>query len=192
MAANLNTVFVVDVESTCWKTREEQGSKPNEIIEIGIVAVDTKSGKVTEPASFLIKPQYSEVSAFCTELTGWTPADIEGGGEIRATLQAIAAEFGFTKNHIWFSCGEYDRIKLSSYTSGGVGDLYGIDYNGNPFEQFRSHVNIKTLFALKHGLSKELGMAKMLNLIKQPLDGRHHNGGDDAWNIAKLVKHVLL
>lgn len=191
MGANLNTVFVVDVESTCWDTKEEQGNQPNEVIEIGICSIDIKSGKVSDPASYIINPQFTKVSPFCTELTGWTQADIEAGANMRTTLAAIAADYGMTRHHVWFSCGEYDRIKLSSYERGGVGELYGIPAEENPFDMMRSHINIKTLFALKHALKREIGMAAMLKMMNAQLEGRHHNGADDAWNIAKIVKYVL-
>lgn len=191
MGANLKTAFVVDVESTCWNTKEEQGSKPNEIIEIGIVSIDLQTWKVSSPVSYLVAPRFSEVSKFCEELTGWTAEAIAGGGTMEATFAAIQSEFQMSSGHVWFSCGEYDRNKLSSYGPGSVGDLYGIAAVDNPFDRMRSHVNIKTLFAIKHFLRKEVGMAQMLSMINKPLEGRHHNGGDDAWNIAKLVRHVL-
>lgn len=191
MGAVLRKVYVVDVEATCWETRDEQGSKPNEVIEIGICTLDILSGKIENGSSYVIKPRFTEVSPFCTTLTGWTQADIDTGSDILPTLQAIEHDYGMTKDHIWFSCGEYDRLKLSCHGGGSLGALYGIPRAQNPFERLRSHVNIKTLFALKHKLSKEMGMDRMLQKIGEKLEGRHHNGCDDALNIAKIVRHVL-
>ena len=71
-----------------------------------------------------------------------------------------------------------------------MGALYGIQADVNPFD-IMNHVNIKTLFAVKHGLKKEIGMDRMLQMMGATLEGRHHNGADDAFNIAKIVKHVL-
>jgi inhibitor of KinA sporulation pathway (predicted exonuclease) len=191
MGARLDTVFVVDVEATCWKTREEQGTKPNEIIEIGICKLNIRSGAVTDAAGYVVKPRFTNVSAFCTELTGWTQADMDGGADIGPTIQQIGDEYGMTKDHIWFSCGEYDRVKLGSDGSGGsLFKLYGITRDNNPFAQMR-HFNIKTLFGLKHKLSKEKGMDGMLAMLGEKLEGRHHNGADDAFNIAKIVRSVL-
>ena len=45
--------------------------------------------------------------------------------------------------------------------------------------------------ALKEGLSKEMGMERALKYYGMTLDGRHHNGADDAANIAKIVSRVL-
>jgi inhibitor of KinA sporulation pathway (predicted exonuclease) len=33
-------------------------------------------------------------------------------------------------------------------------------------------------------------MAQALDLAGLPLDGRHHRGVDDAWNIAALILHL--
>ncbi|WP_223839461.1 3'-5' exonuclease family protein [Saccharopolyspora pogona] len=42
-----------------------------------------------------------------------------------------------------------------------------------------------------HGLNARLGMARALDRAGLPLEGRHHNGADDAWNIAALVLHII-
>ncbi|MBT9138138.1 MAG: hypothetical protein DDT31_00688 [Syntrophomonadaceae bacterium] len=190
MGANLKHVFVVDVEATCEATPDEQGSMPNEIIEIGICRLHVKTGEISDIASYVVKPRFTKVSPFCTSLTGWTQADVDAGTDIATTLLTIAQDYGMTKNHVWFSCGEYDRVKLGCGGGGSVRALYGIDRSGSIFEQMR-HINIKTLFALKFKLNKEMGMVRMLQHIGETLDGRHHNGAADAANIAKIVRRVF-
>jgi inhibitor of KinA sporulation pathway (predicted exonuclease) len=192
MGANLTKVFVVDLEATCWETAAERGGFQNEIIEIGICALDPRTGIIGRKNSYLVRPQRSHISPFCTALTGWTPEDVEHAPYIKEVIQTVATEYGFTKNHIWFSCGEFDRLKLSSDKSGGtLKTLYGIEREHNPFAQLRAHMNIKTLFAMKHGLKREIGLKRMLDMCKEEFEGYHHNGVDDAYNIAKVVRHVL-
>lgn len=190
MGARTDKVFVVDVEATCWETRAEQGSQPNEVIEIGICGLNIKTGEIFDPSGYVVKPLFTKVSPFCTKLTGWTQEQVDEGSPIQDVLDAITQDYGLTKDHVWFSCGEYDRVKLGSDGRGSLGDLYGVRRDRNPFAQMR-HFNVKTLFALKHRLGKEMGLDRMLQHIKEPLEGRHHNGCDDAFNIAKLVRHVL-
>jgi inhibitor of KinA sporulation pathway (predicted exonuclease) len=198
MGANLKTVFVVDVESTCWERDpdfadgELQGDQPNEIIEIGVAALDLKTGAIFQRDSIVVKPRFTKVSKFCTKLTGWTQEAIDRGVDITEALVNFRESFKVTKDHVWFSCGEYDRIKLSSLTGkAGVHGLYGIEAHSNPFDLMRSHVNIKTLFAMKYKLNRELGMDAMLKYIDETLQGQHHSGADDAFNIAKIVRKVL-
>lgn len=192
MGANLTKVFVVDVEATCWRTKEEQGGKPNELIEIGICELH-RDGSIQNKRSYPIIPRNFEISDFCTELTGWTAKDLKlRGQDITDVLDVIGDDYGMTKNHVWFSFGEYDRIKLSSSPEeGSLLTLYNIHRESNPFARLRSHINVKTLMALKERLPKELGMSRALAHYGEKLEGRHHNGADDAYNIAKIVRRVL-
>lgn len=191
MATNLKRVFVVDVEATCWETKEEQGTRPNEIIEIGFCVLDVKSLKVISKDSFVVKPQFTTVSPFCTELTGWTQADIDQGQPINVILDQITSLYQPNYNDVWFSYGNYDRNMLSSKTNKGVGALYDIDTIDNPFDKCGQHINIKTLYALRAGLDREVGLAKALNQLGFQFEGRHHNGADDAANIAKIVAYCI-
>lgn len=193
MGANLSRIIICDIEATCWETREEQGSRPNEIIEIGICELNLRTNQIENGSSYVIKPRFTKVSPFCTQLTGWTQEAVDEGADILPTIQQLGNDYKIGKDDVWASCGEFDRIKLSSNRQqrGSLGFLYDIKHFDNPFSVMRSHINIKTLFALKHRLHKEMGMDKMLECIGEKLEGRHHNGGDDALNIAKIVRHVL-
>lgn len=197
MGANLRTGFVVDVEATCWGTKAEQGDMPNEIIEIGVAELDYRTGNVVNRASIAVRPRFTRLSPFCTQLTGWTQEVIDNEGlDIVDAFLEFKKMFNPTTEHIWFSCGEYDRMKLSSLTNAGVGEhgIYprnGIHVAHNPFDLMRTHINIKTLFALKRKLKKEAGMARMVEMIGEKLEGKHHNGADDAYNIAKIVRYVF-
>lgn len=190
MRVNLSKAFVVDIEATCWQSKEEQGAQPNEIIEIGVAVFDFKADKVVDSASIMVKPRFTKVSQFCTDLTGWAQADVDGGFDIVDALNDFQKKFKPTAEHLWFSCGDYDRNMLSTYSRKGIGQLYNIHTRANPFEDMR-HLNIKTLFALKHRLNREVGMGGMLDMIGEKIEGRHHNGCDDAVNIAKIVRHVF-
>lgn len=192
MGAALDRVFVIDIEATCWETREEQGSQPNEIIEIGICELNKQKG-IIDISSYVVKPGRTKVSPFCTQLTGWTQEQVDEGADILSTIQAIEQDYRITKDNVWFSFGEYDRVKLSSREGerGGLYELYGIQRSQNIFDRMRAHFNVKTLMALKEGLAKEMGMDRALKYYGLTLDGRHHNGADDAANIAKIVTKVL-
>jgi inhibitor of KinA sporulation pathway (predicted exonuclease) len=190
MGARLDRVLVVDCEATCWATKEEQGDQPNEVIEIGICELIMATGERRNGASYVVKPRFTKITPFCTELTGWTQQAIDEGADIAPTIRQIKEDYGITSLDIWFSCGEYDRVKLGCDGRASLGGLYGVKHSDNPFSLMR-HNNIKTLFALKHRLSKEMGMDRMLKHMGEKLEGRHHNGADDAWNIAKIVHYTL-
>lgn len=189
MKSHLDRIFVIDLEATCWRNGE-QGEKPNEIIEIGICQLTVETMTIEKPMSIVVKPRWTEVSEFCTELTGWTQSSVDQGADIVEAISTVQNIYGFRNRDVWFSCGQYDRQKLASYGGGSIGALYGITGAENPFTKMQ-HFNVKPLFAFKHRLRKEMGMQRMLEHIGETLDGRHHSGVDDAVNIAKLVKHIL-
>lgn len=192
MGAALDRVFVIDVEATCWETREEQGNRPNEVIEIGICELNKVTG-IVDVSSYIVKPQFTTVSPFCTQLTGWTQEQVDEGASLAVTLKQIGIDYKMTPDHVWFSFGEYDRVKLCSDPGlrASAFSLYGIERRDNPIAQLRAHFNVKTLMALKEGLNKEMSMDRALRFYGETLDGRHHNGADDAMNIAKIVRRVL-
>lgn len=47
------------------------------------------------------------------------------------------------------------------------------------------------MFALGLGLTDEVGMDEALRMAGLPLEGTHHRGVDDAWNIAALLAWLL-
>lgn len=202
MGADVKRILICDIEATCWSTRDEQGKKPNEVIEIGMCELELRSGGyIGNGRSYVVKPRFTEISPFCTELTGWTQEAVDKGKDITEVLALIKQDYRMSSESVWFSCGEYDRAKLSSDPNvrGSLGQIYSdienqwLQHAQDPLNPFHSarHFNIKTLFALKHRLNKEMGMDKMLSYIGEKLEGRHHNGMDDALNIAKIVRSVL-
>jgi len=49
----------------------------SEIIQVGLVILNTEVLRELGRSSYLIKPRYSKISEFCTKLTGITSEDIK-------------------------------------------------------------------------------------------------------------------
>lgn len=54
----------------------------------------------------------------------------------------------------------------------------------------RTWCNIKVIFERTYGV-KAGGMVNMLKRLKLKLDGRHHSGIDDSFNIAKIADAII-
>ncbi len=171
-------IIVIDVESTCWK--ENTSKDANEIIEIGICPIDTKSRKVLESRSIIVKPTYSTVSEFCTSLTTLTQEDVDNGISFSDACSILINEYE-TKKYVWASYGYYDRNQFEIQC-----ERENVQY---PFSY--AHINVKILFALVNSLRRQVGMAETLKILKIPLKGTHHRGGDDAQNIAQILSRIL-
>lgn len=172
-------VNIVDVEATCWDGPPPPG-QPNEIIEIGICVLNLETLERVEKRSIVVKPVHSEISAFCTQLTGWTPAAVADGVSLAEAVRILQKEFR-SDSRTWLSWGDYDRHQFQRECS--AKNL------GYPFSS--KHVNAKLAFANICNGGKKLGMNGALQLLGIPLEGRHHNGADDAWNIAGIVALLL-
>ncbi|UGT67229.1 exonuclease domain-containing protein [Nocardia gipuzkoensis] len=169
---------VVDVEATCWAGKVPAGAV-SEIIEIGSTVVDLDAGERIAKHRILVRPARSTVSEFCTELTGLTQAEADTGMEFIDACRLLAREHSAGLRP-WASWGDYDRKQFERQCA-----ATGVEY---PFGQ--RHTNAKQLFSEAYGLNRRPGMAGALDIAGLPLEGRHHCGADDAWNIAGLVLNI--
>jgi inhibitor of KinA sporulation pathway (predicted exonuclease) len=166
---------VVDVEATCWPDQPPAGMV-NEIIEVGLTVVDLQEGRRIAKHGILVRPQHSTVSDFCTELTSLTQSDVDQGVTFAVACKALAADHA-AGTRCWTSWGDYDRKQFERQCQA----------TNTPYPFGRRHVNAKAVFTEAHALRKRPGMAQALDLAALPLEGRHHRGEDDAWNIAALI-----
>lgn len=179
MSKNYDQIVVIDVEATCWEGKPPPGEE-NEIIEIGVCLLDVSTLERGARDSLLVRPVRSRVSPFCTSLTTLTPEQVATGLSFPEACAALRRKYQ-TKDRPWASYGDYDRAQFTRQCQAA-----GI---GLPFSS--SHINIKALVAAARGLPAEVGMAQALHLLGLPLQGTHHRGGDDAWNIAAILAAVL-
>lgn len=180
MAQKLDKILVVDIEATCWDGPNPAGME-NDIIEVGVCLLDVHTGEITDNRGIIVKPERSVVSPFCTELTTITPEMVDSEGISFKEACAILKKDYLSQSRAWASFGAYDLKQFQRQCT-----ALGIGYPFGP-----SHINVKTLFALKNKLAHEQGMAGALALLNIPLEGTHHRGVDDAKNIAKILNRLL-
>lgn len=172
----LDAIVVVDIETTCWDTKP---APKGEIIEIGATLLDLQKGPQAK-RSILVTPRHTKVSEFCTKLTTLTQKDIDGGTSLQNACNILLTEFD-SKNRTWASYGDYDRKQFQDECRSK-----GVDYPFGP-----RHINVKNLFAVMKRLPSEVGLDQALILNNMSLEGTHHRGGDDSWNIAKILWELL-
>ena len=166
---------VVDVEATCWVGKPPPG-QVSEIIEIGLTVVDAHERVRVEKHQIMVRPERSTVSEFCTELTGLTQEQVDTGVTFAEACDQLRRQH-YADSRPWASWGDYDRKQFQRQC-----DATAVHY---PFAA--THTNAKQQFAFANGWPKGVGMHRALDVARLPLEGRHHCGADDAWNIAGLV-----
>ena len=180
MVVRADKIVVVDIEATCWEPNLPPPGQQGEIIEIGVCLLDVGSGALSGKRSILVRPERSTVSAFCTQLTTLTQEQVDGGVSF-AEACAILERGYRSRERVWASWGNYDRAMFEAQCA-----ERHIRY---PFSE--QHINVKKLFADLRGLRRRVGMKTALKIARLSLEGTHHRGSDDAWNIARLLAGLL-
>lgn len=179
--SNLDKVIIVDIEATCWETENERPkNETNDIIEVGIAVVNLKNLVVEESEGIIVRPDRSKISPFCERLTTLTQLQVDKGVSFKSACDRLRGHYR-SRDLTWISWGDYDRKQFEWQCR----DQY-IDYPFGP-----RHNNLKNLFAVMHGLNKEIGMDKALDMLNISLKGTHHRGVDDACNIASIFAHTV-
>lgn len=174
-----NFLNIIDLEATCWEG-DPPPNQHSEIIEIGVTVLNLDTLERKQKRGILVRPEHSEVSAFCTELTGWTAAALSTGLSFAGACDVLRRDY-HADSRPWASWGDYDRKQLQAQCAA----------SGVPYPLSGRHINAKKVFTEARGLKKRPGMAQALELVGLPLEGRHHNGADDAWNIAALMARLV-
>jgi inhibitor of KinA sporulation pathway (predicted exonuclease) len=172
-------LIVVDVEATCWD--EPRPRNRMEIIEIGAVRLDAGLQVVDELDLFVRPVVEPTLSAFCTDLTSITQAEVDAADPFSMVFPTFAE---------WIGDGEH---RLGTWGAYDVGQ-FRLDCvrHGVAFPEWfeTGHRNLKTEFAAWRGV-RRCGMAKALEHLGHPLEGTHHRGSDDARNIARIAQLLL-
>jgi inhibitor of KinA sporulation pathway (predicted exonuclease) len=171
-------ILVIDVEATCWEGAPPSG-EINEIIQIGLCRLSLRSLARVDKTSILIRPK-SSISPFCTNLTGITSEMLAGAGTLADALEQLR-QHHVHRDRLWASWGDYDRKQFERDCA-----HYSLKYPFGP-----RHLNAKTLFSLAMGLSRELGLDEAYRMLNWKMEGVHHRGDDDAWNIAGVLAHLI-
>lgn len=175
-------ILVVDLEATCWKYSPPSG-QISEIIEIGVamVIVGLDKIRIERGPEILIHPTQSEVSDFCTELTTITPRMVmeDRAMDFSDACAYLLETYPDASEMVWSSWGDYDRWML----------IQECKRKNVPFPLSDRHLNLKMMTAVLRGWSKEKGLAAALNSLQMDFadDTTYHRGGDDAFNIARLM-----
>lgn len=180
MKKNNSIALVVDLEACCWYGDAPKGQY-KEIIEIGITCVDYFTKEIVESRSIIVKPEFSEISKFCTKLTTITQELIDKEGvSFKKACKILVDEYR-SDRCMWFSWGDYDRISMEQESK-----LKKIKY---PFG--RTHFNLKEWYAFKNGMKQAPSVSNALKELGLAFEGQCHRGVSDSFNTAKILQKLI-
>jgi len=187
---------VLDFEATC---HEGENRNTQEIIEFPSILYkyttidDYKSIEYVSEFSKYVRPVLeTELSAFCTELTGITQERVKHAEPIESVY---AQHYKWILdnvpqadlNRLYFcTCGHWDLKTMLP--------LEIKNKNLPVYDVYKQYINIKKDFERKYNFNatkKAHCLREMLEQCGLTLDGRLHSGIDDTRNIAKLMIYML-
>jgi len=174
---NYKKFLVIDFELTCWDNNDN--TNISEIIEIGIVELDSNNMEILRTGQYFVKPNFSEISKYCSQLTGITDKKLKHAFLYDKIAEILKNKWG-TKNKTWMAWG----IDLKSAIDND--NLYNIE---NTFSY--SYVNLSHIFSIKHKNKKATNLKEALKYYNLEFEGREHSALSDAINTAKLAKLLL-
>lgn len=173
-------LYVVDFEFTCWRGRPPKDMM-QEILEIGIIQVNLEGKKITNKDRFLIKPEKSNISKFCTQLTSITKGEVlEKGMTLKDAFLEISNKYNL-KNSFWGSWGIYDNKHLINEC-----EIKQIDF---PFSD--NHIDLQKYFSDFNNKKRLYSVENALELLSLKFEGRPHQAYYDAYNTALIYLSIL-
>jgi inhibitor of KinA sporulation pathway (predicted exonuclease) len=173
---------IVDVEATCCDD-ESFPRAEMEIIEIGAVAVESETGLIESEFQAFVRPLRNPVlTEFCRHLTGITQRQVDSADDYPTMLKRFREWLAGIGECDFCSWGFYDKNQFEQDSR-----FHVVEY---PFAG--SHRNLKLEFAAATGARKNLGVGSALGRLGLEFEGAPHRGIDDARNIARIYRELIL
>jgi inhibitor of KinA sporulation pathway (predicted exonuclease) len=166
-----NRMLFVDVELTCWDGEPPLGERA-ELIAIGIVDLRTGDLAIRREKLFLVRPQASTISPFCSTLTGIMPKEAASAPPLADVVRTIRKTFG---QGDWCAWGRDDELIRVGCERAGV----ELPFLGS-FHDLAAQV--RGLL----GLTYRLGLDEALERLGMDWEGTPHDALADARNLARL------
>jgi inhibitor of KinA sporulation pathway (predicted exonuclease) len=172
-------ILCVDVEMTCWESGAPPEGQRAEIIQIGYCLLNTATLEVEDKNALYVKPRFSEVSKFCTELTGITPKQAKSGMLLSSACKNLIRKSG-SRRYAWAGWGDERESFLEEANQGEI------EYPFN--EQF---LDISAMATLLLDMPIRMSLDKAIAAFDMKFIGRRHDGADDAYNQARILAKIM-
>ena len=175
---NRTKALIIDFELACWRYGIPRGCR-TDIIEIGVCTYNFRTKKISKPESVLIKTKKSDISEFCTKLTGITPEMVEEKGiTLKQAINILVDKYD-SNRCLWFSWGDQDRTFIERDCR-----YYKLP---NPFHV--NYIDARDIYCMKY--FTEPSVENALKELGMEFEGSPHRAGDDAYNTARILKELL-
>jgi inhibitor of KinA sporulation pathway (predicted exonuclease) len=177
---DFSRINVIDIESTCWEGAPPEG-ETSDIIEVGIAVLRLRDLVIENRDNIVVQAKRSKVTPFCTSINHLTQERVDQGDDFQSTCRMLRDVYK-GRERMWASYGDFDRTRFERQCR-----ELNVAY---PFG--KPHLNIRTLFTTVFGLDNRPGTDEALAMLGLEFVGTRHNGGDDAYNGARILGALYL
>lgn len=172
--------IIVDLEATCCDGRSFPRQEM-EIIEIGAVAVESRTAKILDEFQSFVRPIRNPVlTDFCQKLTSITHEQVASAPEYPQVIKDFGRWLENYPSQDFCSWGAYDKGQFEQ----------DCRYHKVPYPFPGPHRNLKIEFSKHRRENRRYGLAGALRTLGFSFEGTHHRGIDDARNIARIYQFL--
>ena len=180
MFDNLEKLLLISCKGSMWKSFKKQPlNEKHELIEMAVCFLDLKSLE-ENVIDYIIKPQNSKISKFCTKHTGLTQEDVDKGVFFEVASRELLTSH-FAADHIHAGWGLYGRRQIKKQCEDAK-----IPYPFSP-----NYINLQLLFSLFYGLDKFVSLEEALKIAFPEEKFEHIRASDELKNLSKLTIHLI-
>lgn len=163
----MKKVLIIDFELTC--SEDNSITKENaEIIQIGLVEVMISDMSIRRTFMKYVKPENTNISEFCTNLTGITKKQVKNQGlPLEHLINILNNKYGM-KNTLVIGWGRDDL-----------------------FMNFDQYLNLSLLYSIQNGISDKVPLKTALEREGIQFEGSQHDALVDAIATAKLYIKMI-
>ena len=176
---------VIDLESTC---DEPTNPAPQEILELPCVLVNLRSLELSGSWRTYVRPtEHPKLSGFCTQLTGITQEQADGGVPLATALVSLDA---FLSSHGALA----GSLLCATWSEWDLGHMLASEARWRRLQlppYLQRWCDLRSIFR-RHYPRAQGGLEEACATAGVPWEGRAHSGLDDATNTARLAVHCAL
>lgn len=175
-------IIAYDLELTCYAPGEAPDGFVPEIIEFGLAEIDVEAQAIRRSNHILVRPVRTEVTPFCTQLTGISKELLDREGiRLPDALARLRKDWGVGSKALVTWGDDRTAIRRDCSLYRGKTFPHGC---ADPFSE--TVLDIGTLFTLMAGSKSSIGLLEAAGLLGLETERPQHRAEADSVTTAEV------
>ena len=179
---------VIDIEMCTVSSKSQKYPGKHEIIQIGAVMMNDLY-EIVDKFSTYVTPRYGKINNYILSLTGISERTIKGAPEIEEALEAMIQWIG-EREAIFFSWSPTDYYQIRKEVRWKCREEVKEEPGWAWLLNQDNWIDYQEAFGKRLGSTRNLALMEALDLAEVEIEGRLHDGLDDAYNTACLISKL--